>query len=210
MANHCWNSVSITGLTKENKERLIKWVNSYEKFTYMNTWVESIITLIYTQAPKRDLAPLTPEAFDAYKYGGRWFAFNLDDHTDDYAQISGDSAWSPMIGMCEVISRELECEVHIDYSESGSDFGGETIFRNGVEEILFEGSYGAYQYYSQGINAIIEDYEWVDTIEEYESILDGIREDIKNDADILTFREAFAEFDKELERDKALAKFLGA
>ena len=64
-------------------------------------------------------------------HGLSLFYINSSDEDKDCMYIQGDSAWSPMIGLAQVISKEFQCTVSIDYEEPGNDFGGESVFENG-------------------------------------------------------------------------------
>jgi hypothetical protein len=199
MANNCGNWINISGINKETIAKIGTWVESYNEFNYVGNWVNSLIpisSLEYVLAPARSLAPLSNKVIpqDAYDYGGRWFEAGVDSAEETEMQISGDSAWSPMLGMCKIISEVFECTVNICYEESGNGFGGETEYVNGVEDIKFDGSYTGYLYYEQGIHRLIENYEWVEDKDDYDSIVDDVKAEVSVD-DMKLFREAFAEFD---------------
>ena len=201
MANHCWNGISISRLNKEKVDKILSWLKSYEDFSYMNDWVESIISEEYR---------LTKENSDNYVYGGRWFDFGVDEHSDTEIRLSGDSAWSPMLGLCQVLSKEFECKVEIQFEESGADFGGEFHFDNGQQDILYDGSYSGYQYYADGIDRVIENYEWLDDdiayTDDYKVALADVKEFLTEE-DLAKFREAFIFHDKEYKIKKAIDSF---
>ena len=120
----------------------------------------------------------------------------MDEEGEDYISISGDSAWSPMRGMCQAISAEFKCEICITYEEAGNDFGGEIVYDCGSEDVKFDGSYDGYQYWGGGIHELIQRYEWMECYEEYKARYDEIKE-LVSPEDFVTFREAFSEWDKQ-------------
>ncbi len=164
MANSCNNSININLLTKENKEKIVQWLKTYDKFNYLNDWVNSIIS------EKNQLTPNFDKDGDPYLYGGRWFDFDADEcenNADDQnICIQGDSAWSPMLGMCQALSKEFQCEINIEYEESGCDFGGENQYTNGELNVIFEGTYREYQYYCSGLEYLESDTDHIEDLEE--------------------------------------------
>ena len=145
----------ITSIDQEAKEKIVTFLESYNKYNYVCDWVNSLIS------KENQLTPNFDEGGDPYVYGAKWFDYEFDVE-EDYINISGDSAWSPVEGMCQAISKEFNCHVLINYSESGCDFGGESNFINGEEDIMFEGSYRAYSYYSEGLECLNSDTDWID------------------------------------------------
>jgi len=168
MANNCSNTINISGLTKENKEKIVQWLKTYDKFRYLNDWVNSIIS------EENQLTPNFDKGGDPYQYGGRWFDFDPDEAEnngdDENICIYGDSAWSPMEGMCEALSKEFQCEINIEFEEGGCDFGGETNYVNGDKEEIFNGTYREYQYYCSGLEYMESDSECVDDLETLKEI----------------------------------------
>jgi len=91
-----------------SKSEIINFFDTYENFNYMTDWVESFIK------PEFQL-----DGDDrSYKYGSKWFDFYISEELDDDELIiGGDSAWSPMIGLCQALSNQYKCEIRIDFEE---------------------------------------------------------------------------------------------
>lgn len=118
MANYCYNWMSFQGDEASIKELKEKAFDKYEGYNYFTKWVNDVIG--------KD----TPEDFDAYEYGTKWFEFCIDDMTDGEIVLSGDSAWSPPIGMAQAFCKHFNLKCEMEYDESGNDFGGSTSIDN--------------------------------------------------------------------------------
>ena len=160
MANYCWNNMLISQIKPEDIECIQTWIKTYDNFSYLKDWVHSLIT---------EENRLDVEA-DVFKlpYGGRWFDINDIDEDENYMHISGDSAWSPMIGLAQAISKEFQCDVSIDYEESGCDFGGQSVFENGELTQEYQGTYWMYNYdfCGEGIDFLISELACHNSTEE--------------------------------------------
>jgi hypothetical protein len=160
MANNCYNRIEIVNLTDEAMQKIIDWAGTYEKFNYVNDWVNSLIS------KENQLTPNYDQGGDPYEYGTKWFDFEIDvDEQYNILVLTGDTAWSPLEGMCKAISKEFNCLVMIEFEESGCNFGGETHYINGIEDEIFNGTYREYQYYCTGLEYLESDTEWIDELE---------------------------------------------
>ncbi len=164
MANNCWNRIEIRDLTDEGMKKIIEWSGNYKEFNYVNDWVNSLIS------KKNQLTPNFKEGGDPYAYGTKWFDFEPIDISDEENELvlQGDTAWSPLEGLCEAISKEFDCFVMIEFEESGCDFGGETHYKSGNKEEIFNGTYREYQYYCTGLEYMDSDTDCIDSLEEFE------------------------------------------
>ena len=162
MANHCYNHIEITNVNSVEIEKIKKWIKTYKDFNYLNDWVNSIIDI------EHQLTPNHEENGDPREYGARWFDVCNLNETEDSITISGDSAWSPMTGLCKALSSQFECDIQIDFQESGCDFGGQDYYSCGNKSINFEGSYREYLYWNEGYDVVENENSWVETVEELE------------------------------------------
>ena len=159
MANNCHNHIAISKISKYNASKLVKFLESYEKFNYMNQWVESFI-------PKKMHLTDGSVSFDnSYTYGAKWFDFEFEIESDgddfDFIVISGHSAWSPMLPLTKILSEFLNCHISHDYEERGLNFAGEIEFDKGEKTVKFDGSIEEYLYHDQGISGVIDDTDWL-------------------------------------------------
>jgi len=168
MANNCYNHIFMYGFkNKSDIDKITNWLKSYDKFDYIRDWVNSILD--NTEKPSKD-----------FDYGGRWFDFDFDADVDS-VQIFGDSAWIPMLGMCELLSKEFEITIDIKFEEPGINFGGSYMYKNGYEGIIFYGTYNQYLYYYKGINGILDELDYfAGDKEAIEGILDDISNNLSN------------------------------
>jgi len=138
MANHCWNTMSITQYKDDDKQKIIDFFKSYENYDYLTHWGDSLL-----KPEDRTVGEITMD--NCYKWGSRWWEFDLD-VGDDYIQIDGDSAWSPMCELASLISEVFECHVNLDYSEPGMDFAGIENYKDGAMIDIQEFTYREYEY----------------------------------------------------------------
>jgi len=174
MANYCWNTVTISEFKKEDRSKIVDFFSqdNYEKYTYFKHWCESILS----DENKIDTSEM--ESFWAhYAYGTKWWDIDYaklqDESTEEEIFVSGDTAWSPPSAFLRALSAEFDCKIEIEYEESGCDFGGHYIYQAGGEEQLFDGTARAYRVYSSGVSeAIQEDKEWIEDIDDAKDIKD--------------------------------------
>jgi len=131
MANNCWNWVKITGpketldIIEERFKKYNDWQGTFTEFSRMVLGLESDVV------PEHETID---EMFDRiYTYGTKWWDFELDGD-DDWLQISGDSAWSPPLGLLTKISEVFNVKVEAEYEECGMDFAGFFTAENGEYE----------------------------------------------------------------------------
>lgn len=119
MANDCWNKVIIKG-----DETTLK--NIEERFNSSENGVFSMNN--YQSLFDTDVSDMDEEDF-----GSKRFIPNVS-LEDGQLHISGDSAWSPMVGLFERICVDYGVEVELDYDEMGCDFAGRIVWDSkGVE-----------------------------------------------------------------------------
>jgi hypothetical protein len=109
MANDCWNKATIKG-QKSKLENILKKFESSENGVFH---IGNYKTLFNT-----DVSDLDEE-----DWGSKRFTPSCD-LSDDKLIVTGDSAWSPMIGLFETISAEYGLECDLEYEERGYDFAG--------------------------------------------------------------------------------------
>lgn len=131
MANNCWNWVKITGpketldIIEERFKKYNDWQGTFTEFSRM------VLGLDPEVVPEHETID---EMFNRiYTYGTKWWDFELDGD-DDWLQISGDSAWSPPLGLLAKISEVFNVKVEAEYEECGMDFAGFFTAENGVYE----------------------------------------------------------------------------
>ena len=138
MANHCWNDMSITEFSEIDKERILDFFKSYENFDYLTHWGDSI-----AKPEDRTVGEITYD--NCYKYGSRWWDFQIN-VGDNFIEVWGDSAWSPMTELAILLTEVFKCHVTLEYSEPGMDFAGIEYFKDGVMTECREFTYGEYEY----------------------------------------------------------------
>lgn len=118
MANDCWNKAIIKG----DKSRLEK---IFEKFDSIENGVLHIGN--YKTLFTEDVSDM-----DEQDWGSKRFTPSCEMY-DDELVITGDSAWSPMIGLFEMVSVEFGVEVDLSFEEMGYDFAGKISWdTNGI------------------------------------------------------------------------------
>lgn len=110
-------------------------------------------------------------------YGTKWDLelndpnFYLVNNEDDYISFSTETAWSPPIGFCKLLSEKYKVNVEIIYSEPGSDIAGKHYFEGGISKYSKDTDYvqGLYMFDKDNFIEHFED----SYIEEYEQCNDG-------------------------------------
>jgi hypothetical protein len=164
MPNWCENEIDIEG-TREQIDRIIADIGD------SNEWMQALIPLEGEEWERINeekdylLSPLSPF------YGSKWYATRDDCSMFDtgygYIIISVDSAWSPFVPFCQKVSKKYGVEVRIRFFESGCDFGGEEIFKNGEQTHHFHAGY------NEALYVLDRERFWYD-IEHY---LDSLKEE---------------------------------
>lgn len=145
MANHCHNYAYFLGEPEQIgklEEALQRETNNHlkEEYTDKGLDVPSYVTntvplyagnygLILSD--KKD--DFTQPGYDVYDlYGSRWFECEWEVMSDTEIQLTGSSAWSPVLLFFQKICTTYQLEAYGDYAESGNDFAGEfTITKKG-------------------------------------------------------------------------------
>jgi hypothetical protein len=127
MANDCWNMVIIKG-----DETTLKKIE--EKFNSSENGVFSMNN--YQSLFDSDVSDMEEDDFGSKRFSP---SVNME---DGELHISGDSAWSPMIGLFERICVEWGVEAELEYDEMGYDFAGRIVWDSkGVEVVNEEFTY---------------------------------------------------------------------
>ena len=119
MANDCWNKVIIKG-----DEATLKKIE--EKFNSSENGIFSMSN--YQSLFDSDVSDMDEDDF-----GSKRFSPSVE-LEDGQLFISGDSAWSPMIGLFERICVDYGVGAELEYDEMGYDFAGRVVWDSkGVE-----------------------------------------------------------------------------
>lgn len=165
MPNWCQNTLLMQGDTDE-VQRLLDIVKSSESTLSLKNIITTPEALTNTSAPNRDpesVEELTKiyGASDWYdwqvsKWGTKWdvtatIYFDSVEHSHGYSTykdkeirvvgMNFDSAWSPPIPAIAELARQFpKVNIYHSYDESGCDFSGYNMYRNGqcVEEKEFQ------------------------------------------------------------------------
>ena len=121
MANYCNNNVTFTG-KKEDIETLYERFSKYDECDYFTHFAEMILGKPLSEVD---------ECFDAYKYGTKWWDFELRLGEGEMT-VSGDSAWSPPLRLIAEITKVFDVEAYGDYYECGMGFAGDFSAHDGV------------------------------------------------------------------------------
>jgi hypothetical protein len=151
MANYCSCNIVVSGEEVDIK-RLFDKLNS-EELKGKNLYLDNY-QLLFDSVDEN------------YEWGSKWQIIDSMELDGDTLYLYGDSAWNPANGLWEKISKDYNATVSCEYSESGCDFAGKTIWENGEETFREEDSYLNYIYKSD------TDLFWdeIGYICEYESI----------------------------------------
>lgn len=152
MANDCWNRVVITGSTDTLEKIKTRFESSENGVFTMNN---------YHTLFNSDVSDMSEDDF-----GSKRFVPSVE-LEGDTLYISGDSAWSPMVGLFERICVEYGVEATLNYDEMGYDFAGRISWdSSGVELENIEWTYWEKLYIYDQEN-FWEEMEW--KYEEYDS-----------------------------------------
>jgi hypothetical protein len=133
MPNYCSNNITIAGKPEDVKElydRIHVFLSSEGNEGY---WGGTYYTMFRTMHPyykKGDNSDENKE-FDVYReYGSKWWDPQDYDIEDDHTsmRINGDSAWSPVLQLCEKLALEYNLEITCEFCEPGMNFAGEVTF----------------------------------------------------------------------------------
>lgn len=151
MANNCWNSIGIEISNPEQIKTLDAFFNdeAYVAGKSIQGWVNNDPVL-------------GGHRLENFNYGGRWFDFQVDTDGVEWYEVSGDSAWTPMEGLAELISEIYGVTVTLEFSELGMNFAGRYVWDAGTPvyderidtdcftwELLEQGTFEALEHYGQ-------------------------------------------------------------
>ena len=153
MANDCWNKIIIKG----DETQLMK---IEEKFNSSENGVFTINN--YHLLFDTDVSDMSEEDF-----GSKRFIPSVS-RQDGQLLISGESAWSPMIGLFERICHDYKVEATLNYDEQGLDFAGRISWdSNGVETENEEWTYWENLYLTNTVD-FWEEITW--RFEDYDTL----------------------------------------
>ena len=136
MANHCYNTITISGDPLDVKE-LYDRIDIFLKETKDSYWGGTYYTMFRTMQPKyhthsdRDIQNELNKEFSVDKeYGSKWFDIaDISIESDEgMMTINGDSAWGPVLPLCEKLALDYNLQITCEYSESGMDFAGKYTY----------------------------------------------------------------------------------
>jgi hypothetical protein len=100
-------------------------------------WGATYYTMFRTMQPRfiehsdREEQNRLNKNFDvSSEYGSKWWSpgdLELDE-TDGTLNVSGDSAWGPVLALCEKLATEYNLEITCEFAEPGMDFAGEYTY----------------------------------------------------------------------------------
>lgn len=174
MPNWCYNNITITGepVNLKKLRTTITMIQGSSDDEIKNRLFQSLIGL--------------PEKTDMEDYNNQgWYGTNVDwfgtkwdvdsqfvqEMTDDYIYMSGDTAWSPPINFCIELAKRYKVEVEMYYEEPGSDFCGKTWIDSEGNHTEEDYEYQAGIYHFEGFSEWYERefasaLEWM--VEEYQ------------------------------------------
>lgn len=161
MANHCYNSLVISG-DSEKLDVLEKLFDKYQDFDYFYLWGNTFFE------NKNSSRNLPTDASDYNYYGTRWWDFTVVRENNNVLSICGDSAWSPPLLFIEMLAECYRIDCKLLFSESGSNFAGMRHYSEENELIDYEDTtYIEHIYEHMGIGQVIDEY--IENAQYYES-----------------------------------------
>ena len=182
MANDCWNMVIIKG-----DETTLKKLE--EKFNSSESGV-------FTMNNYKSLFDTDVSDMDEDDFGSKKFSPSVS-MEDGELHISGDSAWSPMIGLFERICVEYGVEAEIEYDEMGYDFAGRIVWDSkGVEVVNEEWTYWERLYVKDQEN-FWEEMQWrYENYDTFDEFVEGFELDRWKDKTILDMDRLESEYEE--------------
>ena len=175
MANNCYNYVTFHG-SEDNIRQLVNKFNNCEE-----TLWRDLFYLFLDADIDRDT-----DVYDAF--GTKWFDPYVDSEQlsgdDSYISISGDSAWSPIIGFVHQICKIFNVTAEGEYGEGGCDFGGFYEIDSKGNLTDTEYNYISYRYLSEGMEGLYNELQLCaeyDTINETIKLLDKAKDVMSED-----------------------------
>jgi hypothetical protein len=156
MANNCYNFIIVEGsleILDEIEAKLRDATENMKNSLYFETY--------HKVFKDPHLLPEPDDKFDVYdEYGSKWF--EIGDISGEFdLEISGDSAWSPVVAFCQKLSDQYKVNVRIEYEEPGSDIGGFSCFENGVLTEYMDTSYVAWRFEQDGMDFLLSEIEYI-------------------------------------------------
>ena len=182
MANDCWNKVIIKG-----DEATLKKIE--EKF---NSSENGVFTMNnYQSLFDTDVSDMGEDDFGSKRF------FPSVSIEEGQLHISGDSAWSPMIGLFERICVEYGVEAELEYDEMGYDFAGRVVWdSNGVELENEEWTYWERLCIKDQDN-FWEEMQWrYDNYEDFDELVEDLNLDKWRDSKVLDIEKLESNFDE--------------
>ena len=183
MANNCYNWVHFTG-SEESIKKLHDKFNDYKNFNYFTDWGNHVLDITNDTNEK---------TFDwCYKYGTKWWDFDIERPDIDELIVIGDTAWSPPEQLMEEICKHYDIQCRIEFEEGGNDFGGYAEFNPEGKIDEYNVSYRQWRYEQDphcAIDDILNSLEYCDfTLEDFEDDFEYM-----SDADIDYIKESYNE-----------------
>lgn len=165
MANNCWNWVLIEG-DNDTLDLLENRMQDYDKFDNLTDWTNYILGEERYTYPKDSPYDVT---------GTRWWDidWNAMDRDNESMTLQGDSAWSPPIHLMELLAKEFDLKILIEYEESGCDFGGYCKFDSTGQTEDYTVSYDQWRY-EQDSDAYFEQFKFYVNEDHYDNEQDVI------------------------------------
>lgn len=187
MANDCWNKVVITGSLDTLKKIKTRFESSENGVFNINNYH----TLFDT-----DVSDMDEEDF-----GSKRFIPSVEIYNNQLI-ISGDSAWSPVIGLFERICSDYQVEATLDYEEMGCDFAGRIVWdTKGVELENQEWTYWERLCMKDPDNFWEEMQYRYEIYEDYDELLEDFHMNKWKDQTILDTERLKTEFEEYLENN---------
>jgi len=192
MANHCWNWVLIEG-DNDTLDLLENRMQDYDKFNNLTDWTNHILGEERYSYPE-------DSPYDVV--GTRWWDIDWDamDRDNQSMTIQGDSAWSPPIHLMELLAKEFDLNILIEFEEGGNDFGGYCKYDKTGQLEDHSVPYNQWTY-EQDRNMFMEHFNFNVQSDDYETIQDVIDDhDFVTKKDLIEMMEIFTDY--KLQRKK--------
>mgnify|MGYP001026548276 CR=1 FL=1 len=163
MANHCFNWVCFEGDKATLDQLMYKIKESIDSTEYFDKQAEIVLGKSYWNR--------NHSIYDVY--GTRWWDIDLVEWSEDFSSfvVQGASAWSPPSEYVRLISEIYGVHAVIEFEETGNDFGGREIYKDGKVLSSESMSYNEWMYKEEptfAVERFLEDLE--DNIECYEDV----------------------------------------
>jgi len=141
----------------------------------------------------------TKPGYDVYDlYGSKWFECEWEVMSDIEIQLTGSSAWSPVVSFFQKICTTYQLDAYGDYAESGMDFAGEFTITKEGEVTDNQTSYKQYEATNnpEGFFENVLYYISDGLFESFQSVLDYFKDVNWNltDAETKTLKEEYGNY----------------